>query len=66
MSIASDLIGQTFKTTLYGSVVGKIETETEVLIDGSISTTMWVIYPDGFGEEIQTVLEGLQKLELEF
>jgi hypothetical protein len=65
MSIASDLIGQTFKITLYESVVGKIEIEADILIDGSISTTMWVIYPDGFGDEIFTLGEGLEKLELE-
>jgi hypothetical protein len=65
VSIASDLIGQTFKITLYESVVGKIEIETDILIDGSISTTMWVIYPDGFGDEIFTLGEGLEKLELE-
>jgi hypothetical protein len=30
------------------------------------TATMWVIYPDEFGDEIQTVFEGFQKLELEF
>jgi hypothetical protein len=64
MSIASDLIGQSFKTVLYESVVGKIEAEIEILIDGSISTTLWVVYPDGVGEEIFTVGEGEEKLEL--
>jgi hypothetical protein len=65
MSIAETMIGQTFKTALYESVVGKIEVEIEVLIDGSVSTTLWVVYPDGCGDEIFTVGEGLEKLELE-
>jgi hypothetical protein len=65
MSIAETLIGQSFKTVIYESVVGKIEAETEILSDGSISTTLWVIYPDGFGDEIFTVDEGLEKLDLE-
>jgi hypothetical protein len=64
MSIAETMIGQIFKTALYESVVGKIEAEIEVLIDGSVSTTLWVVYPDGFGDEIFTVDEGLEKLEL--
>ena len=64
MSIEADLIGQSFKTVLYESVVGKIEAEIEILIDGSISTTLWVVYPDGVGEEIFTVGEGEEKLEL--
>ena len=64
MSIAETMIGQTFKTALYESVVGKIEVEIEGLIDGSISTTLWVVYPDGYGEEIFTIGEGLEKLEL--
>lgn len=64
MSVESDLIGQTFKTTIYESVIGKIEIENELLIDGSISTTIWVIYPDGFGDEVFTVDEARDKLEL--
>jgi len=65
MSIATTMIGAVFRNTLYESVVGKIEFENEVLIDGSISTTLWVVYPDGFSDEIFTVGEGLEKLELE-
>jgi hypothetical protein len=65
MSIAETLIGQSFKTTLYASVVGSIEIKNEILLDGSISTTLWVIYPDGVGDEIFTLGEGLEKLELE-
>lgn len=64
MSVESDLIGQTFKTTIYESVIGKIEIENEILIDGSVSTTIWVIYPDGFGDEVFTVGEACDKLEL--
>lgn len=59
-----DLTGQTFTTTIYESVVGKIIVENEILQDGSISTTMWVVYPDGFGEEVSSVQEAEQKLEL--
>jgi len=65
MSIAETLIGQTFKTTIYDSVVGSIEVESEILLDGSISTTLWVVYPDGLHDEIFTIDEGLEKLELE-
>lgn len=64
MSIASDLVGQTFKTTIYETVVGKIEVETEILIDGSISSTMWVIFPDGLGNEVFSVQEACDMLEI--
>ena len=64
MSHAADLMGQTFKTTVYESVVGKIEIENEILIDGSVSTTLWVIYPDGFADEVFTIEEACEKLEL--
>jgi hypothetical protein len=65
MSIKFDLTGHSFKTTIYKSVVGKIEVETEILADSSISTTLWVVYPDGLADEIFTIGEGLEKLELE-
>lgn len=64
MSHAADLTGHTFKTAIYESVVGKIEIENEILIDGSVSTTLWVIYPDGFADEVFTFQEGYEKLEL--
>lgn len=64
MSVESDLIGQYFKTMIYESAIGKIEIENEILADGSFSTTMWVIYPDGFGEEVFTIGEACEKLEL--
>jgi hypothetical protein len=65
MSIAETLIGYAFKKTLYESVVGKIEAEIEILADGSLSTSMFVTYPDGVSEEIFTIGEGLEKLELD-
>lgn len=58
-----DLIGQTFKTTICESVIGKVEVEYEILQDGSIDTTLWVIYPDGMGEEVSTLQEASEKLE---
>jgi hypothetical protein len=64
MEMQMDLTGLTFKTTIYESVVGKIEIENEILTDGSISTTLWVVFPDGVGDEIATVQEGFDKLEL--
>jgi len=64
MSIASNLFGQTFKTTIYETVVGKIDIETEILIDGSISSTMWVIFPDGLGDEVFSVQEACDMLEI--
>jgi len=64
MSIAENLVGALFKTTLYESVVGNIEVQTKVQSDGSISTALWVVYPDGVGEEIFTINEGLEKLEI--
>ena len=64
MSVESDLIGQTFKTTLYESVIGKIEIHNEILTDGSVSTTVWVIYPDGVGSEVFSVGEACENLEL--
>jgi len=59
-----DLTGLTFKTTIYESVIGKIEIENEILTDGSILTTLWVVFPDGVGDEIATVQEGFDMLEL--
>lgn len=64
MSIAAKLIGETFSRTLYESPIGKVRVEIEILVDGSISTTMWLIYPDGMGEEITSVKEAEEKLEL--
>jgi hypothetical protein len=64
MNIAETLIGQSFKTVIYASVVGKIEIKNEILLDGSISTTLWVIYPDGVGDEVFTIEEATEKLEL--
>jgi hypothetical protein len=64
MSIESDLVGEAFKTKVYASVIGKIEIENEILIDGSVSTTLWVIYPDGVGVEVFSVGEACEKLEL--
>ena len=60
-----DLTGKTAKATLYESVVGSIVVETEVLCDGSITTSMFVMYPDGVSEEIFNVKEGFELLELE-
>ncbi len=64
MTTLTSLFGATFKTTVYESPVGKVEIENEFLIDGSVSTTLWVIYPDGFSEEIFTLDEAKEKLEL--
>jgi leucyl aminopeptidase (aminopeptidase T) len=64
MSVASDLNGQTFTTTIYESVIGKIVIENEILIDGSVFTTIWVQFPDGFSDEVFTVQEACEKLEL--
>lgn len=64
MSLAAELIGQTFKTTIYKSVVGSIVMETEILTDGTISSSLWVVFPDGVGQEVFTVEEAEEKLEL--
>ncbi len=60
-----NLVGTIVKADLYKSVVGIITVEVEVLIDGSIHTSMFVQYPDGVSEEIFDVNEGFKKLELE-
>ena len=62
----NNLIGQTFKTTIYESVIGKVEIENEILSDGSIATAMWVIYPDGFADEVFTLQEACEKLEIDY
>lgn len=64
MKTITNLYGNTFKTTVYESPVGKVEIENEFLVDGSISTTLWLIYPDGFGEEIFSLEDAKDKLEL--
>jgi hypothetical protein len=59
-----ELIGQTFKTTIYESVIGKVIIENEILLDGSVSATMWVVYPDGFGDEVFSIGDAYKMLEL--
>lgn len=59
-----ELVGQTFTTVIYSSVVGKIEIDNAVYSDGSISTILWVTYPNGIGEKVATVQEAYAKLEL--
>lgn len=58
------LIGESFKSTIYESVIGAIKLETEILEDGSFSTTLWVVYPDGMHDEVFTVAEAFEKLEV--
>lgn len=58
------LIGESFKSTVYESVIGAIELETEILEDGSFATTLWVVYPDGMHDEVFTVAEAFEKLEV--
>lgn len=60
----NNLIGQTFKTTIYESVFGKVEVENEILLDGSVSTTMRVIYPEGLHDEVFSIADAYEKLEL--
>lgn len=64
MSVAAELIGQTFTTTIYESVVGKIQIENVVLTGGGIFATIWVEFPDGSGDEVFSVQEAVKKLEL--
>jgi hypothetical protein len=64
MNTATKLISQVFTTVIYESVVGSIVIENEILCDGSLSTSMFVKYPDGVSEEIFTVNEGCEKLEV--
>lgn len=64
MSIASELAGQTFTVTIYESVVGKIQIENLILKDGSVYTTIWVVFPDGFADEVNTVKQAEEALEL--
>jgi hypothetical protein len=56
------LTGHSFRTAIFKSVVGNIEVEKEVCKDVTIRTSIWVVFPDGFGDEISTVQEGLDKL----
>ncbi len=64
MEMQMDLTGLTFKTTIYESVVGQIIIENYILSDGTIDTSTWVRYPDGVSEEVFSVLEAVEKLEL--
>ena len=64
MSIESDLIGQTFTTVIYDSVVGSIKIENEILVDGTVSTSMFVTFPDGVSQEVFSVGEAVEALEL--
>jgi len=64
MIVTTALSGHTFTNTLYDSAIGKIVIENEILLDGSVSTTLWVQYPDGFSDEVFSVQEAEEKLEL--
>ena len=64
MGVAAKVVGQTFKSVIYESVVGSIILETEILIDGSFSTTMWVQFPDGFSNEVFNINEACEALEI--
>lgn len=63
MSLTTDLDGQTFATTIYDSVIGKIIVETSFCY-GIPTTTLWVQFPDGFSDEVQNLQEACEKLEL--
>lgn len=63
MNLATDLDGQTFATTIYDSVIGKIIVET-MFVYGIPSTTLWVQFPDGFSDEVQNLQEAQSRLEL--
>lgn len=61
----SDLCG-TYTKTIYDTVVGRIELRIDVngLTEFDVYTSVWVIYPDGMGEECVDLQTALEKLGL--
>ena len=63
-----DAIFGTHTVTVYESVIGKIEIRSDVngIGEFDIYTSVWVVYPDGMGEECVCLQEALEKLELNY
>jgi hypothetical protein len=46
----------------YDKDIGKIELHTEISSENGAFASIWVIYPDGVGEEVATLIEAYKKL----
>lgn len=55
----------TYTKAIYSNAKGKIELRIDVngLSEFDIYTTVWVVYPDGVGEECVDIQAALAKLE---
>jgi len=58
-----NLIGQTFKTVLYSSVIGKIVLENTIEHVDTISTNLVVVFPDGVATDVASLTEACDLLE---
>ena len=63
MNAAQKISEATYSNTVYESVVGKIVLETEFQ-NGQAITTLWVIFPDGCGTEVENLQQAFDALEL--
>lgn len=63
MSVLAKILEQSYSNLIYESVVGKIVLETDFL-DGKAFTTLWVIFPDGLGTEVENIQQAFEALEL--
>ena len=63
MNAAQKIVEATYSNTVYESVIGKIVLETEFQ-NGHAVTTLWVIFPDGCGTEVENLQQAFEALEL--
>jgi hypothetical protein len=63
MNAAQKIIDATYSNVVYESVVGKIVLET-AFENGQAITTLWVVFPDGCGTEVENLQQAFQALEL--
>jgi hypothetical protein len=63
MNIAQKISEAAFSNTVYESVVGKIVLEAW-FENGQVVTTLWVVFPDGLGTEVENLQQAFDALEL--
>lgn len=63
MNAAQKITEASYCNTVYESVIGKIALETEFQ-NGQAVTTLWVIFPDGTGTEVENLQQAFEALEL--
>lgn len=55
-------ISVTIRTVLYANQHGRIDLVTDFYLDGAFETCLFVIFPDGFGDECESMFVAMEKL----